>query len=59
MTPVVPWTNPPCHSIVDTFGFQSPQVDMSDQILQTLSGDALDSTDVPYSAIRVTFIVLW
>src|SRR6202158_4196848 len=51
MTPVLPWTNPPCHSIVDTFGFHSPQVDMSDQILQTLSGEALVSTDVPYSAI--------
>jgi hypothetical chaperone protein len=51
MTPVLPCTNPPVQSIVDTLGFQSPHVDMSDQILQTLSGEALDSTDVPYSAI--------
>ncbi|GAC1640054.1 MAG: Hsp70 family protein [Candidatus Dormibacteraceae bacterium] len=30
---------------------------MSDQILQTLSGDALVSTEVPYSAIATPFIV--
>jgi len=31
--------------MVDTFGFQSPQVDMSDHIFQTLSGEAVLSTD--------------
>jgi len=49
MTPVVPEANPPCQSIVETLGFQSPHVDMSDQICQTLSGEAADSTEVPYS----------
>src|SRR5258708_11561825 len=57
MTPSLPWTNPPVHSIVETFGFQSPQVDMSDQIFQTCCGDAVVSTEVPYSAISSTFIV--
>ena len=53
MIPVVPDANPPCQSIVDTFGFHSPQVDMSDHTLQTFSGDAVVSTEVPYSrAIR-------
>jgi hypothetical protein len=51
MIPVVPDAKPPCHSMVETFGFQSPHVDMSDQIFQTLSGDAELSTEVPYSAI--------
>src|SRR3979490_3318161 len=51
ITPWVPCAKPPCHSMVDTFGFQSPQVDMSDQIFQTFSGAAELSTDVPYSAI--------
>src|ERR1700694_6011279 len=51
MTPVEPDTKPPCQSIVETFGFHSPHVDMSDQILQTLSGDAVVSTDVPYSRV--------
>src|SRR5216683_8012284 len=57
MTPSLPCTNPPVHSIVETFGFQSPQVDMSDQIFQTCCGDAVVSTEVPYSAISSTFIV--
>src|SRR5260370_23939323 len=51
ITPVVPDTKPPCQSIVDTLAFQSPHVDMSDQIFQPLSGHALLATDVPYSAI--------
>src|SRR5579864_7261380 len=51
MMPVVPDWKPPCHSMVETFGFQSPQVDMSDQIFQTLSAEAVLSTDVPYSAM--------
>ena len=49
MTPVDPETKPPDQSIVSTFGFHSPHVDMSDQIRQTFSGAALVSTDVPYS----------
>src|SRR5437868_9703086 len=49
MTPLVPEANPPCQSIVETFGFHSPQVDMSDQTLQTFSGEAVVSTEVPYS----------
>ena len=51
MIPVVPDANPPCHSMVETLGFHSPHVDMSDQIFQTLSADAVVSTEVPYSAI--------
>src|SRR5207302_7840545 len=35
--------------MVDTLGFHSPHVDMSDQIRQTLSGEAVVSTEVPYS----------
>src|SRR5258708_25848655 len=35
--------------MLDTFGFHSAQVDMSDQIRHTLSSEALVSTDVPYS----------
>src|SRR6266851_410795 len=57
MMPSLPWTNPPVHSIVETFGFQSPHVDMSDQTFQTCCGDAVVSTEVPYSAISSTFIV--
>jgi len=49
MTPVVPEAKPPCQSIVDTLGFQSPHVDMSDQIRHTFSGEAVLSTEVPYS----------
>src|SRR2546430_10225351 len=49
MTPVVPDATPPCQSIVETLGFQSPHVDISDHTLQTLSGDAVVSTEVPYS----------
>src|SRR5579864_411505 len=49
MTPDEPETKPPLQSIVDTFGFHSPHVDMSDQIRHTLSGDAEVSTVVPYS----------
>src|SRR5260370_42218599 len=49
MTPVDPETNPPCQSIVETLGFHSPHVDMSDQTRHTLSGEAVGSTDVPYS----------
>src|SRR5207237_8389801 len=49
ITPVDPETKPPCQSIVETLGFHSPQVDISDQICQTLSGDAVVSTEVPYS----------
>src|SRR3989440_2510752 len=49
ITPVDPETKPPFQSMVETLGFHSPQVDISDQICQTLSGDAVDSTEVPYS----------
>src|ERR1700686_3686164 len=52
MIPWLPCTKPPVQSIVDTFGFQSPQVDMSDQTFQTFSGEAVVSTDVPYSAMH-------
>src|ERR1700682_5624229 len=52
MIPWLPCTKPPLHSIVDTFGFQSPQVDISDQTFQTRSGEAVVSTDVPYSAMN-------
>src|SRR5712692_5708656 len=55
MTPAVPSENPPCQSIVKTLGFQSPQVDISDQIFQTLSVGAVLSTEVPYSAIVRSF----
>ena len=48
-TPVEPDTNPPLQSIVETFGFHSPHVDMSDHTRHTLSGDAVVSADVPYS----------
>src|SRR5438309_3370866 len=51
ITPVDPDTKPPCQSIVDTLGFHSPQVDMSDHTRQTLSGDAVVSTEVPYSRV--------
>src|SRR5439155_12895521 len=56
MMPVVPEAKPPSHSIVATLGFQSPQVDMSDQIFQTLSGGAVVSTEVPYSDIVHPFL---
>src|SRR5438094_4834389 len=49
MTPVVPDANPPSQSIVETFGFHSPHVDMSDHTRQTFSGEAVVSTEVPYS----------
>src|SRR5438876_7326485 len=49
MTPLDPDTNPPGQSMVETFGFQSPHVDMSDHTRHTLSGDAVVSTEVPYS----------
>jgi hypothetical protein len=35
--------------MVLTFGFHWPHVDMSDQILQTFSAEAVLSTEVPYS----------
>src|ERR1700674_4527634 len=57
MIPSLPCTKPPVQSMVATLGFQSPQVDMSDQTFQTFSGEAVVSTDVPYSAISLTFIV--
>jgi len=44
MTPAVPDANPPSQSIVETFGFHSPHVDMSDQTRQTFSGEAIVST---------------
>src|SRR5581483_12175343 len=47
----VPDANPPFQSIDVTLGFHCPHVDMSDQIFQTLSAGAFDSTAVPYSAI--------
>src|SRR5713101_3932912 len=56
MIPAVPSANPPCQSIVETLGFQSPHVDMSDQIFQTLSVGAELSTEVPYSAIARSFM---
>src|SRR6266851_8770463 len=56
MIPAVPSANPPFQSIVETFGFHSPHVDMSDQIFQTLSAGAVDSTEVPYSAIVRSFL---
>src|SRR5712691_3982495 len=56
MIPAVPSANPPCQSIVETLGFQSPHVDMSDQIFQTLSAGAELSTEVPYSAIARSFL---
>src|SRR5438874_13831723 len=56
MMPVVPEAKPPSHSIVATLGFQSPQVDMSDQIFQTLSGGAVVSAEVPYSDIVHHFL---
>ena len=37
--------------MVETFGFHSPQVDMSDQIFHTCSGEAEVSAEEPYSAI--------
>src|SRR5207245_6037347 len=43
--------------MVDTLGFQSPHVDMSDQILQTLSAGAVVSTEVPYSAMSPSFLL--
>src|SRR5437588_3060564 len=46
--------------MVDTFGFQSPHVDMSDQMLQTRSAAADVSNDVPYSvAIDHLFSLTW
>jgi hypothetical protein len=56
MIPAVPFANPPVQSIVETLGFQSPQVDMSDQIFHTLSAGAVVSTEVPYSAIAHSFL---
>src|SRR5581483_187128 len=56
MTPLVPDENPPVQSMVATFGFHLPHVDMSDQMRQTLSGAAEVSTDVPYSrAMPLTY----
>src|SRR5260370_34454814 len=55
MIPVLPSTTPPCQSIVATLGFQSPHVDMSDQIFQIFSAGAVVSTEVPYSAIPRSF----
>src|SRR5256885_16557012 len=49
MTPVEPDTKPPFQSIVETFGFHEPHLDMSDHTRHTWSGEALVSTDVPYS----------
>ena len=54
MIPVVPDAKPPCQSMVATLGFQSPHVDMSDQIFQTFSAGAELSTDVPYSAMALS-----
>src|SRR5712692_847832 len=56
MIPALPSTNPPCQSIAETLGFQSPHVDMSDQIVQTLSAGAVLSTEVPYSGIARSFL---
>src|SRR5260370_35518762 len=56
MIPAVPSANPPFQSIVETLGFHSPHVDMSDQIFQTLSAEAVDSTEVPDSAIVRSFL---
>src|SRR5258708_27741600 len=56
MIPVLPSTNPPCQSIVETLGFQSPHVDMSDQIFHTFSAGAVLSTEVPYAAIARSFL---
>jgi len=50
MIAVLPDSKAPCISIVLTLGFHSPQVEVSDQMRQTLSGDAVLVTDVPYSA---------
>lgn len=52
MIAVLPEANSPCSSIVLTFGFHSPQVEVSDQILQTRSADAVLTTEVPYSAMH-------
>src|SRR5216683_1805030 len=51
MTALVPDWNGPCMSIVVTLGFHSPHVEVSDHTFQTRSGDAVDSTLSPYSAI--------
>jgi hypothetical protein len=51
ITPLVPDWNGPCMSIVVTFGFHSPHVEVSDHTFQTRSGDAVDSTLSPYSAM--------
>ena len=52
MIAVLPESNAPCSSIVLTFGFHSPQVEVSDQILQTRSAEAVLTTEVPYSAMH-------
>ena len=49
---MLPVANGPCSSIVLTFGFHSPQVDVSDQMVHTLSAGAVLTTDVPYSAMH-------
>src|SRR5260370_14372564 len=56
MIPAVPFTNPPCQSIVETLGFQSPHADMSHQIFETFSAGAVLSTEVPYAAIARSFL---
>ena len=57
MIAVLPVANGPCSSIVLTLGFHSPQVEVSDQIFHTLSGEAVLTTDVPYSAMASDSIV--
>jgi hypothetical protein len=52
MIAVLPEANGPCSSIVLTFGFHSPHVEVSDQTFQTRSAEAVLTTEVPYSAIR-------
>src|ERR1700738_696740 len=51
MIAVLPEANGPCSSVVLTFGFHSPQGEVSDQIFQTLSAGAGLTTEVPYSAM--------
>ena len=55
MIAVLPVEKVPWSSIVLTFGFHSPQVEVSDQILHTLSAGAVLTTDVPYSATASEF----
>jgi hypothetical chaperone protein len=52
MIAVLPEANGPVNSIVLTFGFQSPQVEVSDQIFHTRSAVAVLTTEVPYSGMR-------